>query len=412
MPTPAFISALKADRGIHYLNNALVNRAQSIDISANVPTNMVDELGNPNHAGVVSSPAEVSFSISVFDTGIDLARNLTGKSAATSFALSDFTSAQVDYVGVVRDNAGNFFRSVYVKNASISSISYSYDTAGNAVEAYGFVSDNLTVFDGFVLTKTYTILAADVTNGYFTLPTQGSEEPIQAKANSYFASNPSVGDYLLRVTKSAGGVVTNLVEGNDYTYNSSNKRITASGLVAGQVWTLVFYSASVGTALTPAFNTALPPAVRGEFTPVSLGVGTKTLIPRLQSARIGVNLMQNRIPQVGSTKVLFAPSGAPAVSGSFSVLMNDLSLRKLLTYGAAGSSETQFGIEQMSSFGSQNNLGLEVVVKSPNDNSVLKRITVPDIVTSSGGMPANVNGTLTEAFSWTGRSGALTIANS
>lgn len=406
MATPAFISALKSDRCVHYLNNTLVNRAQSMDVNANVPTEIIEELGNTSHAGAVSAPAEVSLSVSVFDTGIDLCRTLTGKPTATSLAVSDFVNAQVDYLGVVRDNEGNFFRSVYVKNACINSMSYSYDTAGNAVEAYGFAGDNLTVFDGFVVTKTYTVLAADVTAGYFTLPTQGSEEPIQTKNNSYFN-----GAYLLRVSKSASGVVTNMTEGNDYTYTPANKRIT-SNLAEGQVWTVVFYSGAIGTPLAPNFGAAVPAAVRGEFTPVSIGVSTKTLIPRLQAARIGVNLMQKRVPQLGSSKVLYAPSGVPGVSGNFNVLMNDLSLRKLLTYGAADSSETQFGIEQLPAYGSQNDLGLEVVIKSPVDNSVLKRITVPNIVTTTGGMPSNVNGTLTEAFTWTGRTGAMTIANS
>lgn len=406
MTTPAFISALKSDRCIHYLNNFLVNRAQSFDVSANVPTEVIDELGNASHVGTVSAPAQVSLNVSVFDTGINLTQNLTGRPSATSFALSDFANAQVDYVGLVRDNAGNFFRSVYVRNTCINSLGFSYDTAGNAVESYGFTGDNLTVFDGYVLTKEYTILVADVANGYFNIPVQGSEAPIQTKSSSYFG-----GAYLLRVTNSADGVIKQLAEGADYTYDPTTKRISTSGLAAGQVWTVVFYSAAIGTAISPVFDTAVPAAVRGEFTPVSIGVSAKTLIPRLQSARIGVNLMQKPIPQLGVSKVLYAPSGAPSVTGNFNVLMNDLALRKLLTYGAAESNETQFGIEQLPAFANQNNLGLEVAVKSPINNSVLKRINIPDIVTTTGGMPTTVNGSLTETFSWTGKTGKLTIAN-
>ena len=330
MTTPAFISALKSDRCSHYLNNTLVNRAQSINISANVPTDSIDELGNASHVGTVSSHAEVSLNLSVFDTGIGLCQSITGKPTATSFALNDFVSAQVDYIGVVRDNAGTFFRSAYIKNACISSMTFGYDVTGNAVESYGLSGDNLTMFDGYVLTKTYTILTADATNGYFTLPTQGAETPIQTKPNSYFG-----GSYLLRVTKSVGGVTTNLVEGTDYTYTAATKRIAASGLTAGQVWTVVFYSAAIGTALAPVFNAAVPPAVKGQFTPVSIGLSSKTWIPRLQSASFSVNLAQKRFPQLGANQVLFAPGGIPGVSGNFNVLMNDFSLRKLLTYGVA-----------------------------------------------------------------------------
>ncbi len=406
MPTPAFISALKSDRCVHYLNNVLLTRAQSFDINANVPTEVIDEIGNSSHAGVSSAPAEVALSVSVFDTGIDLARALTGKTAATSFSLDYFANAQVDYVGLVRDNSGNFYRSVYVRNACINSIQYGYDTAGNAVEAYSLLGDNLTVFDGYVLTKSYTIVAADVTNGYFTVPVTGAEAPVQTKANSYFN-----GAYLLKVTKTTSGVTTNLTEGTDYTYTAATKRITISGLAAGQVFTITFYSAQTGTPVAPVFNAAVP-AVRGEFTPVSIGLSTKTLIPRLQTAKIGINLAQKRVPQLGSRQVLYAPGAVPSVGGSFSVLMNDLSLRKLLTYGNAGSGETQFGIEQLPAYGAQNNLGLEAVIKSPVDNTVLKRITVPDIVVDSGGMPSTVNGTLTESFTWTGRTGTVTIANS
>jgi hypothetical protein len=405
MPTPSFISALKSDRCVHYLNNTLLNRAQSIDINANVPSELIDELGSSNHTGVVSAPAEVAFNVSVFDTGIDLCKNLTGK-AAGPYNLSDFANAQVDYVGVIRDNAGNFFRSAYVKNACINTMNYGYDVAGNAVESYSFLADNLTVFDGYLITKTYDITTTDANNGFLTLQLTGPELPIKTNSNSYFA-----GAYLLRVTKSSGGVSVTLIENQDYTYDPDTHIIT-SGLTAGQKWTIVFYSAQIGTALSPTFNTSLPPAVRGEFTPVSIGVSSKTLIPRLQSARININLAQKRVPQIGSRQVLFTPGGVPNVSGNFSVLMNDLSLRKLLTYGDAGGIDTQFGIEQMPYYGAQNDLGLEAIVQSPVDNSVLKRIAVPDIVVTSAGMPTTVNGTLAESFTWTGKTGTVTITNS
>lgn len=407
MATPAFISALKSDRCLHYLNDSLINRAQSIDVNAQVPTQLIDELGNPAHAGAVSAPAEVSFSVSVFDTGVDLVRSLTGKPAATTFALGDFAGARVDYVGVVRDNAGHYFRSVYVRNACIGSIGYSYDTAGNAVESFNFLGDNLTVFDGFVVTKKYVIQASDAANQSFALPIQGEELPVRTLADSYFG-----GAYLLRVAKTADGAVQELIEGNDYSYDPAERKISASGLAAGQEWTLVFYSAKPAAPLAPGFATAAPPAVRGEFTPVSIGVNAKTWIPRLQSARIQVDLGQRKISQLGSRQVLYAPGGVPNVSGDFNVLMNDLSLRRLLTYGAASGTETQFGVEQLPAYGARNDLGLEAVIKSPVDNSVLKRITVPGIVTVSGGMPATVNGNLTESFAWTGRTGELTIANS
>lgn len=405
MSNPSFISALKSDRCVHYLNNTLVNRAQSIDLSANVPNSIIEELGNENHAGIITDPAEISLNVSALDTGLALTRTLTNKAAANSFSLKDFVSAQVDYVGVVRNNSDNFFRSVYVKGANISSVSYSFDASGNATESYGLSADNLTVFDGFVITKSYTILAGDVTNGYFALPVQGAELPIQTKTNSYFA-----GSYLLRAAKTSGAVTTELAEGNDYTYDAANQRVTAAGLKTGDIWTVVFYSAAIGTPLNPVFTAAVP-AVRGSFTPVSIGVTDKTFIPRVQSASISVSFQRDRIRQLGSQKVIYAPSGPATVSGNLSVLMSDLSLRKILTYGSETSSETQFGIEQIPAFALQNGVGLEAVVKSPVDNSVLKRITVADIVTTSGGMPSSVNGTLTESYSWQGKSGGLTISN-
>ncbi|HBC92985.1 MAG TPA: hypothetical protein DCZ10_08835, partial [Pelotomaculum sp.] len=151
-------------------NNTLVNRAQAIDVNANVPSSVIDELGNANHAGIVTDPADISFRVSALDTGLDLTKAITGKASATSFTLPDFVGSSVDYVGVVRDNAGNFFRSVYIRGSNVDSIAFNYDTNGNATEVYDFVADNLTVFDGYVLTKTYTITATDVTNTYFILP--------------------------------------------------------------------------------------------------------------------------------------------------------------------------------------------------------------------------------------------------
>ncbi|HBC92986.1 MAG TPA: hypothetical protein DCZ10_08840, partial [Pelotomaculum sp.] len=236
---------------------------------------------------------------------------------------------------------------------------------------------------------------------------QGSEAPLQTKTNSYFN-----GSYLLRAMRTRDGITMDMVEGNDYTYTSATKRITASGLTAGDVWTLVFYSAVIGTTLSPTFNSTAPAAVRGAYTPLSIGLTTKTWIPRLQSAGFGVDFKRERVKQLGSSQVLYTPGSIPAIAGSFSVLMNDLALKKLLTYGSTTANETQFGIEQLPAYGAQNNLGLEVVIKSPINNSVLKRITVADIVTGTSGMPATVNGTLTESYNWTGRSGALTITNS
>lgn len=132
----------------------------------------------------------------------------------------------------------------------------------------------------------------------------------------------------------------------------------------------------------------------------------------MQSTQISIGLNQARVPQLGSNKVLYTAGGVPQVSGQFNVLMSDLDLRKTLTYGADTSTQTQFGIEQLPNFGMKNDLALEVLVKSPTDNSILKRITVPDIVTHTGTMPATVNGTLMESFSWMGKTGKVQIANS
>jgi hypothetical protein len=409
MANPSFISALKSDRCIHYLNDftAPISRAQSFDLSANVPNTVIDELGNSAHAGIVTDPAEITFKISVLDTGTDLIKNITGVDAAT-WNLGHFANCQTDYMGVVRDNAGNYFRSVYVKNGQVNSLSYSFDANGNATEAYDFVADNLTVFDGFVVTSEFTATASDVGHNYFTLPTAGTETPIPTAANSYFG-----GTYFLKVTKISGGNTVELIENNDFSYVVASKRInlTAGTLADGDVFKLVFHSAIPATAINPVFPTNKPASVRGRFTPVSIGVGTKTLIPRLQTAGINVSFRRDRITQLGSMKVLFAPSGVPTVNGNLSALMTDLSLRKLLTYGDAGASGTQFGIEQMPAFALEQSMGLETIIKSPVDNTtVLKRITVPDIVTTSGGMPSNVNGNLTETYSWTGKTGQLTIA--
>jgi hypothetical protein len=407
MPTPSFISALKSDRCVHYLNNTLVNRAQSVDLAANVPTSVIDELGNSGHTGIVTDPAEISFRVNALDTGLDLTKAITGKIAATTFALPDFVSAAIDYVGVVRDNTGNFFRSVYIRGANVDGISFSYNTAGSATEVYDFVADNLTVFDGYVLTKTYKITATDVTNTYFTLPVTVPEAPVQTQINSYFN-----GSYLLRATRTRTGVpAVNMVEGNDYTYDPATKRITTSDLLAGDDWTLVFYSAGIATGLSPVFSTTAPAAVRGAYTPLSIGVSTKTLIPRLQSAGIGVSFKRERIKQLGSSQVLYTPGSIPSIAGNFSVLMNDFALKKLLTYGSATALETQFGIEQLPAYGAQFDLGLEVVIKSPTTNAVLKRVTVPNIVPGASGMPSTVNGTLTESYNWTGKTGALTISS-
>lgn len=408
MTNPSFISALKSDRCVHYLNNTLVNRAQSIDVSASVPAEVIDELGNTSHAGIITSPAVVNFSVSAFDTGVDMTRNLTGKSGGNNFTLADFAKSRVDYVGIVRDNSDQFFRSVYVRNAVINGLSYGFDVSGNATESYTFSGDNMTVFDGFVLTKHYSVQAADVTNQYFTLPLQGGEEPIPTQKDSYFE-----GAYLLRVTCSENGEETTLVEGSDYTYTFDSRKISTNKLKAGQIWTIVFYSAVSGTPINPDFNQTAPPAVRGEFTPVSIGVNSdRKWIPRLQSTQISIGLNQARVPQLGSNKVLYTAGGVPQVSGQFNVLMSDLALRKTLTYGADTSAQTQFGIEQLPNFGMKNDLALEVLVKSPTDNSILKRITVPDIVTHTGTMPATVNGTLMESFSWMGKTGKVQIANS
>lgn len=403
MANPSFISALRSDRCAHYLNNTLVKRAQSFDVNAQVPTEIIDELGNEKHAGIISAPAEITFALSVLDTGIDLTRTLIGDSAATQVELDRLMGARVDYVGVVRDNAGQFFRSVYVKDAAINSLSYGFDVAGNATEAYGFMGDNLTVLDGFVVTKEFTISA----NGSdFSL--ESGDEPIQTKKDSYFE-----GAHLLRLTKKENGISTSLHQ-EEYTFHPVTKKIApAGGVKQNQVWTVVFYTQNPAYSPSPDFGSILPPAVRGEFTPLSIGVTGKEQIPRLQSASIQVGFQQLKVPQLGSRQVLHAPGGVPQVSGSFNVLMNDLSLRKLLTYGSSSSNETQFGIEQLAGYGIKEDMGLEIVIKSPVDNDViLKRISVPDIVTQTGGMPASVKGTLMETYGWSGKTGSLVIRNS
>lgn len=359
----------------------IASRVQRVSLNTDIPATDIDELGNPQHAGVVKDTPNITMTFSAFDVGIKIFAVMTGVDASAYPAAGvDIESmGEIDAILYVKDaSVSDYVKSAHAKRLQVRDFTFSYSVDGESTEDYTAVGSEKRWFKNDVVVDKFTTGTTS-----FVL----SETPIQLKNGDYCLSVIMDGGYLTEVDSAPAT--------GQYSYSGGT--VTTFDSRVNQVL-IVYHANPAGDNWSNVSDDTMPAAIRGRDVKVVIGANE---ILRVQAVTINGTLNSEPVREMGNRVIVGYQSQNPTVDGTITVLDTDTELIDLLTTGSILSGDTEF---EIGSTCSVLNVDLEVKLYDPCDVTVsgivLKTIYIPSIEVTGDSYTANVNNNASQVFNW------------
>lgn len=356
------------------------SRVQRVSMTAEIPAEDKDELGNPQHVGTSKDTPNVTVTFSAFDVGIKIFAALTGVDANAYPAAGVDVSAlsEVDTILYVKDaTVSDYVKSMHGHRLQVRDFTFNYQVDGDSTEDYTAIGSERRYLKYDVVVDKF---VAGTTS--FTL----SQTPIQLKNGNYALSVTLDGEYLTEVS---GAPATGQ-------YRVVGTTLTTGDTRSSQVLA-VYHANPAGNNWSDVHDASMPASIRGKDVKVQIAANS---ITRVQSVNINGNLNVQAVKELGNRAVVGYQRQVPTIEGTLTVLDTDTDLISLLTEGVVGS-----GIEWQPGEGCTTvDLALKIELVDPCDDSaspvVLKTVYLPSITITSDGYTSNVNNNAQQTFNF------------
>ncbi len=346
------------------------HRVQRLDIPVTLPSTTINELGNSDHAGIITDIPEVTATFQAFDVSHKIFAILTGQSVdsypATGVDVSNL--GNVDLIGYVK-NTTDILKCVHAKKMRITDFTFTYTVDGESTEEYSCAGSEKRYFAYDVVVDSGSLTAGELTLSY---------EPNTLK-NGY---------------KMLSVIVDGTWKENTE-YSVVGTTLTVSGTTTENCLA-VYHTQSGVLTWSDITDATVPAAIRGKNVPVTIGVES---MYRVQSVTIRGTFPNTKVVEMGNTSVVGYVVDPPDISGDITVLDTDNEIVALLTTGTIGDADGygEYGVDEYE----ERTLALEVQLKDPSDNATIqKTVRIPYMRITSDGTSANVGGQLTQTFSF------------
>jgi hypothetical protein len=367
-------------------NSLVVPRAQRLNFDTNVNSTDVDEIGNPNHAGITVDSPEATLGFSVFDVGIKLFATLTGVDPAAYPAAGVNTSAlgEIDGIVQVKDaTVSDYTKSGHARKMQIRDFNFNYTLDGEATEDYTAIGSEKRWFKNDVVVDRSVVAGTTITL---------TQTPITLKNGNKLLSVIVDGVYFKETTSTAGA----------QEYSVSGTTVTVGTAVVAYAQA-VYHASPAGNNWSNVLDNSLRAAVKGKDVKIIISADT---IDRVQSVSIKGNLKPEPVKEMGNREIVGYQRQVQTIEGDLTVLDTDTDLISLLTTGSASSADTEFsiGIGCVAS-----GVSLKIKLIDPCDTTspydVLKTVYIPQISIVGDSFTSNVNGNASQTFNWKSATG-------
>ncbi len=354
------------------------SRIQRVNINTDIPSTVVDELGNSLHVGTVLDTPSITLTFSAFDVGIKIFAALTGTDASAYPSTGVDISAldEIDAILYVKDaSSSDYVKSAHARRLQIRDFSFSYSVGGESTEDYTAIGSEKRWFKNDVVVDRFT---SGTTS--FTL----SQTPIQLKNGNYALSVILDGDYLEEVS---GTPATGQ-------YSISGTTLTTYDSMTSQI-IVVYHANPAGNNWSDINDTESAIAVRGRDVKVTIGANE---IKRVQSVTINGTLNAQEVREMGNPVIVGYQKQVPTVEGTITVLDTDTELIDLLLNGSTNSGDVEFILGEGCPV---SGVSLEITLEDPCASGViLKTIYIPSLMITGDSYTQNVNENAQQVFNF------------
>ncbi len=404
--------AIKGGQIIHVGNGTfLIDRVQTGGPGQlNIPTEKIYELGNYKSVATVRDTPDITFSLESFDVSTETEDMLTGGLGDFEVGVDLATAVPVDIASQFKGGLGtatpyNVISSVALPFLYLESASYRFGIAENATQSFSLRGDSIFYNAGptYVQTATATGSAG------------------QAIATAHEAYQVAEGDNRRVLSVTVG--TERLAFGADYTE-------TYGAVTAGHATTTVeitdAYPVSTPIRIMYASNftqqylqavhpdtTIKPAAVKGKdidiyvggYDPTDISGSATNKMVSVQSVTVDWRVTLDRDQEMGNAYIVGQDFEVPDVSGTLQVKpRTPAELATLIRKVQGVADATQ-------SLGAQSAVPLEldIVIKEPGTQTVVKRLHIPDARFSLPGFSGRVQTKTTWDMPWSSDEGSLFI---
>lgn len=374
-----------------------LRRVQSVNTTADRPSNQEREVGNETIVGITFDPPDVTVSLEanlVNSRILAILSNRDPDGTWSDLPMQDILGqCDVDLNLVQRNTARtSWLQSVYLRQASLASYSMSASTDASATETFEFNTDNKTAFERYVKTD----LLTATTNGddSYTL----TDTPV-ALTRGKNAGNKAISAQLATNNEPS----TFLIEGADNDFTISGTTLTlspdAAALVLSGDKLAVSYQISTPPGGDPfqAKDTISPAAIRGyPNIPITLKVLSETLpIRGMQSIEATMNFNSNVEVGMGSQAIGSERVIPAEVTGNFTLFQEDYTTEKVMIAGETSSTDTDYPIDAY-----RDDLILVVDFKHPDTGTILRTDTLSGVTVTGDGRDIAVGSAVGKNFNF------------
>ena len=400
--------AIKAGQILHVADGFLVDRIQSAGAgSVNVNTERIEELGNYQAVATIRDIPDLSFEMETFDMGTELHELLfnadSGDAAGTKYDV-EIDIKPMDIISPFKgEGLFTTVRGLIIPFLNVESLAYNFSLDNPGALTIGLRGDSIFYVPGSVYQEAFVGdgIATTFTFGAGTGGVAGPALSTVLDGVTLFVLGAFVED-----TLTTPSTFTRLKLTLDYTETASDITFIATYPATTNMWVLYGNAAAATYAqgVHKAVAAADPAAVKGRYVEVQLGAGpTKWL--GVQSASVEWRATLERDEEFDNPFIVGSDFDVPDVTGT--ITMKAATAAALFDQILAANTITSPEIVNASTDPAE--IDLRLVVKSPEDGTIIQTLRVPDAQFDPNAIAGQVGNKLEVDFAFTSAGGDLDV---
>lgn len=390
----------------------LINRIQTAGPSqVNVPVETIYELGNYKSIGQVRDTPDLSFSLESYDVSTDLEALLLNVDPSGGYPYDPANAIPMDIKSLFKSGLGTAspfaeVASVALPYLTLESLSYRFGLSDDARQTVGLRGDSIYYNPGSTYIET-------------TAGTNSTSQAIVSAHAAYGVTEGGVFRRILSVCQDGKRLVNGIDFVETYgtvTAHAAVTTITMTAKVPTTSNVRIMYSSPVAETFLQSVHEAVsatkPAAIRGRDIAVYLG-GYDSAHPftnrllGVQAVNVDWKVNLEKDEEFGNYHYVDQDFDVPTVTGSVQVKPVDPAAMIAFMQEITGTDPTTFASAPATNAPL---IPLDIVLHSPTDGSVLKRISIDDARITLPGFSAQVQQRLTFTANFTSDQGDLAIS--
>jgi len=344
------------------VTDAEIDRAQSIDPSATLNAEIIEEIGTVGSVGSVKGSSEVSYGLTQYEYGnIEFWQKLVntatlGAVGQTAITQDDFKTPYSNICAYMTDDDGTFLGTVLYPELRTSGFSLSISDPQAIVErSFDLVGESAIILQN--------------TNKYYIYERyacgSGGDNEVDLSTRAPIVDPDNAGVYMFKVYRVRGAATTELTLTTDYTYSNITKILTIVSVQAGDV-IKAYYSSATAPATMFTTNTVDVAAIRGDsvdiylYVPASGKPSSADYAYRLQSVSLDVSFDRLDLREIGNDEVVARGVTNTTVTATLGRLLETFTIEEVLRGQTAG-----YGKIDISQFSDE----IALIIKIYSDNT-------------------------------------------